>query len=143
MYVDDIYKCGPGTTLIDAINKQYPLKHLGEAQVIIGMKIQQSDAHTKIHQQQYIENVITQLQIPINTNQHTNGNHLCKTHHPSHIQKATHNIPYIHRNYTIPSRYHKTRRSIRRSKIGHTLHQPNTTTCRRRRYTHTTISIQN
>eukprot|EP00122_Pirum_gemmata_P017834 Pgem_evm1s16710 len=48
--VDDIYKFGPDTALIDAINKQYPLKHLGEAQVIIGMEIQLSDIHTKIHQ---------------------------------------------------------------------------------------------
>eukprot|EP00122_Pirum_gemmata_P004526 Pgem_evm1s4114 len=67
LYVDDIYKCGPDTTLIGAINKQYPLKHLGEAQVIIGMEIKQSETHTKIHQQQYIQNVIKQLRIPINT----------------------------------------------------------------------------
>eukprot|EP00122_Pirum_gemmata_P002910 Pgem_evm1s2626 len=32
LYVDDVYKCAPDTTLIDAIDKQYPLKHLGEAQ---------------------------------------------------------------------------------------------------------------
>eukprot|EP00122_Pirum_gemmata_P004668 Pgem_evm1s4250 len=46
------------TRLIDAINKQYPLKHLREAQVIIGMEIKQSETHTKIHQQQYIQNVM-------------------------------------------------------------------------------------
>eukprot|EP00122_Pirum_gemmata_P020439 Pgem_evm1s19108 len=31
------------------------------------MEIKQSEAHTKIHQQQYIQNVIKQLRIPINT----------------------------------------------------------------------------
>eukprot|EP00122_Pirum_gemmata_P018122 Pgem_evm1s16970 len=54
LYVDDVYNCGPDTALIDAINKQYPLKHLGEAQVIIGMGIQPSETYIKIHQQQYI-----------------------------------------------------------------------------------------
>eukprot|EP00122_Pirum_gemmata_P017596 Pgem_evm2s16483 len=31
------------------------------------MEIKQSETHTKIHQQQYIQNVIKQLRIPINT----------------------------------------------------------------------------
>eukprot|EP00122_Pirum_gemmata_P013570 Pgem_evm1s12638 len=96
LYVDEIYKCGPDTTLIYAINKQYPLKHLGEAQVIIGMEIKQSETRMKIHQQQYIQN-------------HTNGNHICKpqqtisAQQPPRIQTITQTISNVHRNHTIPS----------------------------------------
>eukprot|EP00122_Pirum_gemmata_P019363 Pgem_evm1s18135 len=60
------------------------------------MEIKQSEAHMKIHQQQYIQN-------------HPNGNHICKTHQtnsaqqPPRIQTITQIISNVHRNHTIPS----------------------------------------